>query len=32
MKDFFEVATEMFQKNIFVYLENKPDFDKIINY
>lgn len=32
MKDFFDVATEMFQKNIFVYLENKPDFDKIINY
>lgn len=32
MRDFFKVATELFQKDIYTYLENKPKFNKISNY
>lgn len=32
MQDFFEVATELFQKNMYTYLETKPNFKKILNY
>ena len=32
MRDFFKVATELFKKDMYTYLENKPKFNKISNY
>lgn len=32
MKDFFKVATDLFHKDIYTYLEFKPKFNKISNY
>ncbi len=32
MRDFFKVATDLFQDNMYTYLEFKPKFDKISNY
>ena len=32
MNDFFKVATDLFQKNMYTYLESKPKFHKISKY
>ena len=32
MRDFFKIATDLFQKDIYTYLEFKPKFNKISNY
>ena len=32
MSDFFKVATDLFQKNMYTYLESKPKFNRISKY
>ena len=32
MRDFFKVSTNLFYKDMFTYLETKPNFNKIFNY
>ncbi len=32
MRDFFKVATKLFQDDIYTYLEYKPNFNKISDY